>query len=261
MDYPTGLVGIKRKVSWQSLCEELFIEPSQRLEESGSPAKERVRKAAKKLEAAGLLIIKSKGYRLIFDCVLADRDQSVQKNKDTIRTYFEDTFECEEIQANTTTYEQDQNYLDIPKNQNKDIHPVSGNKSDKSDLLDLCAKKQNFDMFWAMYPVRKVKKNAEKKFLALELTQELFDEMLKALDAQIKHKQQCDSQDIFCPEFPYAERWISQRRWEDEINEAMRSTRGNGNETDKQLRKRERDEVADEMERKAWLELKQHFKR
>lgn len=126
MDYATGISGIKRKISWQSICEELYIEPGHRLEESGTPKKERVRKAAKKLERQGIIKTLSEEKRLIFECVLASQDNSAQNNKDTIRTRHKDIAEEENNLDKSVSYVNVNQHKDIHKNENKDIPPVSG---------------------------------------------------------------------------------------------------------------------------------------
>jgi hypothetical protein len=75
---------------------------------------------------------------------------------------------------------------------------------------------EDFILFWKDYPVKKEKPRALKEWEKLKPDINLI---LPILQAQIKHKQQCDKINKFCPEFPYAERWIKNRRWEDEIPE------------------------------------------
>ncbi|MDP2660372.1 MAG: hypothetical protein Q8R28_06560 [Dehalococcoidia bacterium] len=40
------------------------------------------------------------------------------------------------------------------------------------------------------------------------------DEMLEAIEAQKAHKAECDRRGVFCPEFPFAQKWLDGRRWE-----------------------------------------------
>ena len=78
VDYQTEIIGIKRRVSYQSLSEELYIEPHQGFVQSGSPSKDQIRRSLKALEKAGLIKIQSLDKQLIFKCLLLDRDNSVQ---------------------------------------------------------------------------------------------------------------------------------------------------------------------------------------
>ncbi|WP_093428711.1 hypothetical protein [Thiohalospira halophila] len=86
MDYASGTVGIRRRVSWQSLGEALYVEPHQGLKGSGAPSKEQVRRYAGWLERAGLVSMESAGLRLVFRCLMAQTDDSAQKKPDTIPT-------------------------------------------------------------------------------------------------------------------------------------------------------------------------------
>lgn len=78
MDYATGIVGIERRISYQSLREEMFVEPEAGVSDSGTPTKNKIIRAIARLERLGLL--KRIDERpLVFECVLANRDKSVQK--------------------------------------------------------------------------------------------------------------------------------------------------------------------------------------
>lgn len=77
MDYSTGIVGIKRGISYQSLREELYVE-TQRGKTGGSPSKDQMRRVVKSLERAGLISIQSEDKQLILKCELASCDYSAQ---------------------------------------------------------------------------------------------------------------------------------------------------------------------------------------
>jgi hypothetical protein len=80
MDYATGEVGRKHRVSWQGLSETLYVEPQQGCADTGSPSRDRVKRAAKWLERAGLVIMRSiqAEKHLIFFLPLADMQKSAQ---------------------------------------------------------------------------------------------------------------------------------------------------------------------------------------
>ncbi len=84
MDYSTGLVGVRRRVSWQQLSETLYVDPHAGLAESGRIGREQVRRLAGWLQRAGLLENRSDERRkqLIFFLPMADRDESAQKQPD-----------------------------------------------------------------------------------------------------------------------------------------------------------------------------------
>lgn len=85
VDYKTGLVGIRRGISYQSLSEALYIEPHSGIK-SGSPSKDKLRRALKGLEKAGLIQIQSWERKLVLRCLLLDRHDSVH-NKAAIKTH------------------------------------------------------------------------------------------------------------------------------------------------------------------------------
>jgi len=78
MDYGTGVVGVRRKVSWQSLSEALYIEPHQGIK-GGSPTKKELRGALVWLQKAGLLSANLSQRNLVFECLLASRDNCARK--------------------------------------------------------------------------------------------------------------------------------------------------------------------------------------
>lgn len=80
MDYRNGIVGIARGISWQSLQEEMYIEPGQGLTGTGTPAKSKIRRLAERAMKAGLIEDRSESKKLIFFLALAVTDQSA-KNK------------------------------------------------------------------------------------------------------------------------------------------------------------------------------------
>jgi hypothetical protein len=81
MDYATGIVGIKRGISYQSLSEVLFIEPSRGRQNHGSPTQKSIRFAIDLLVRAGLVESRSADRRLIYHLPLADADQSAPGNR------------------------------------------------------------------------------------------------------------------------------------------------------------------------------------
>jgi|GEM_PF-1741599 len=79
MDYGTGIVGFRRGVSWKSIAEELYIEPHPGIK-SGEPSEKELRRALVWLQKAGLLSANKDGKkRLIFECLLASRDNCARK--------------------------------------------------------------------------------------------------------------------------------------------------------------------------------------
>lgn len=79
MAYANGMVGERPRVSWQALCEALYIEPGPG-RAGGSVHRDQVRRLAWHLERAGLIEFRSERTerRLIFFLPMAARDQSAR---------------------------------------------------------------------------------------------------------------------------------------------------------------------------------------
>lgn len=76
---------------------------------------------------------------------------------------------------------------------------------------------QMFNEFWKLYPKKRDKANARKKWLKLKPNDELFKTIISALTKQIQSEQwQKDNGQYI----PYPTTWINGERWEDEIKEA-----------------------------------------
>lgn len=78
MDYASGVVGVKRGISWKSIAEELYVEPHQGIK-GGEPSEKELRRALIWLQKEGLLGPNQAERRLVFELLLATRDQSVSK--------------------------------------------------------------------------------------------------------------------------------------------------------------------------------------
>lgn len=82
MDYVTGTVGMTRQISWQSVSEDLYVEPHQGIKASGSPTAKQLRHSVEWLERAGLVTRSRRSNRskkqLVFFCPLAGTDKSAR---------------------------------------------------------------------------------------------------------------------------------------------------------------------------------------
>lgn len=136
MDFGSGYCGVRQgcRISWQGLCESLYVEPHQGYTDTGTPNKSKVRRAGQLLEKSGLIVNKSQVKKLIFFLPLATQDKSVQNKPDTNPTHIPD------IEADTgfdLASTEDSNVYhffpkegdiepDIPETPKPDTHPVSG---------------------------------------------------------------------------------------------------------------------------------------
>jgi hypothetical protein len=82
MDYATGITGIKRKISYKSLSEEIYVTPHQGLKDTRERSVAQLKRAIKALEKAGLItnhsIATKTEKQLILKCILATTDKSAQ---------------------------------------------------------------------------------------------------------------------------------------------------------------------------------------
>ena len=72
MDVKTAITGIKRRVSYQSISEQLYVEPHQGIK-SQSFSRDQIRRAIAGLERAGVIKMQSEGKQLILKCLLASQ--------------------------------------------------------------------------------------------------------------------------------------------------------------------------------------------
>ncbi len=75
---------------------------------------------------------------------------------------------------------------------------------------------ENFEILWKTYPVKRDKAKALTVFKKINPQNGIFETMINAINNQIKNKETCDKNKKFCPEFQYLERWLKNKRWEDE---------------------------------------------
>lgn len=81
---------------------------------------------------------------------------------------------------------------------------------------------ENFNELWKSFDnnfgSKGAKKNAEAEYLKLKPDDEMLQTMITAVINQIREKQSKRDTGQFSPDFQAVERWIKNRRWEDEIN-------------------------------------------
>ncbi len=75
---------------------------------------------------------------------------------------------------------------------------------------------ETFDQFWKSYPKKVSKKRAQKIWDKLEMTDELFSQIMDSLEAQKSSPQWQKDNGQF---IPYPTTWLNGQRWEDEISQ------------------------------------------
>lgn len=210
MDRETFLVGSKkRRISYQSLAEDLYVEPHQGLEHSGSPSRQQLRRVIYALERAGLIEIQSNRKNLILKCILADSDSSVQNKPDTNPTSQPDTNPNKENYLKSSTYNQNCKKADTAKN----IKPDTPHNSEN---IFFYLHKQ-FEKFWTLYPIKLDEVSAFQEFSTLQPNEELLSNILAALEAQIQNRAEMEMKTGWAPHWKYPAKWLAQQCWNDEL--------------------------------------------
>ena len=113
-----------------------------------------------------------------------------------------------EIDADTTLSKS------VDDNTSKQKKSPSNKKNDEIYI-------QRFDKFWEIYPKKKDKAKARKKWLKLKPDDEMFNKIITAVkeQAQSDQWQKDDGQYI-----PYPSTWLNGERWNDEIKKAVHIT-------------------------------------
>ena len=90
MDYATGVVGLKRGISYQSISEAVYIEPRAGVK-GGSPHKSSIRRALDQLIKSGLIERFGCPDNLVFKMPFAYADNNARKKADIKPTPHNDT--------------------------------------------------------------------------------------------------------------------------------------------------------------------------
>jgi hypothetical protein len=238
MDFKTGIVGIKRGVSWQSLKEELFVEAKQG-SKSKVPSRETVRRIAKQLEKAGLIKIKSRSRKLIIECLLALAHRPVQKNpdrmSDTSTLKNNEKSDISKHFKKTLDNGYSKNLLKKSDTSNKKNDPKPEAMSDTPlykdiyistnvDILsDLKIKNIFEEYFWQPYPQghRVKKKQAYEKYKRKKYYLSPHKEKIRddILHRQKKHSPWLEGY------VPHPTTYLNGERWNDEIQEEKLNAR------------------------------------
>ncbi len=142
MDVKTGITGIKRRISYQSIAEQLYIEPHQGIK-SQSFSRDQVRRAISGLTRAGLIEVQSEGKQLILKCPLASRHFSVQ-NKAAINPPQKATIKPHEKNLVNTGFSE----KECTKADTVEPPKAATPLKDNNYIYLLSA----FEQFWNLYP-------------------------------------------------------------------------------------------------------------
>lgn len=217
MDLKTGITGIKRRISYQSIAEQLYIEPHQGIK-SQSFSRDQVRRAVLGLARVGLIEIQSDGMQLILKCLLATTNYSVQ-NKAAINPPQKAATKPREISLVNTGFSES-------KDEKADIGetPKAATPLKEDHYIFLLEK---FDHFWRMYPEKKSRERAFEIFQQINPDEHLLQTMLQALDNQIKAHTAKETHGEWVPAWKFPVNWLSQQCWEDEVKIELKQEKRN----------------------------------
>ena len=209
MDRKTGITGIKRRISYQSLREVLYVEPIAGTQNIGSPSQDQIRRAIKQLIQKGLLEVQPAQKQLIFKCLLALRDKSVQNQAATRPPYEAATRPTDDKLDITGVSEISISQATRPKT------PQAATPHKDNNYLFFLP--EAFSSFWESYPQKQGKQNAWVIFQTLNPDDLLMQKMLDALKAQVASVNERKALGLWVPNWKHPANWLTQHCWEDEI--------------------------------------------
>jgi len=80
-----------------------------------------------------------------------------------------------------------------------------------------------FLTFWDLWPNKVGRKQAEKAWSKLKLSDELLDEITRGLAKQLKEHRMRTDNGVWCPDWPNPATWINGERWKDEVEDIQDS--------------------------------------
>ncbi|KTC98226.1 hypothetical protein [Legionella erythra] len=208
MDVKTGTVGLKRGISYQSLTEQLYIEPHPGIKAT-SFSRAQVRRAIDGLERAGLIEVQSEAQQLILKCPLANKPYSVQNKAVTNPSQLAVTVDNANNHASTGFSASEAAKADTGK-MAKAVIPHN-----KDYLLFFLL--SQFEQFWSLYPQQQNREKAWEAFQCLNPDETLCQKILHALKAQINHRNELTANGQWVPAWKYPANWLSQQGWNETL--------------------------------------------
>ncbi|HAT8140924.1 TPA: Vir protein [Legionella pneumophila] len=196
MDRKTFVVGIKRKISYQSLRETLYVAPIKGVK-TGCPSHQQMKRVIKSLARQGIIEICSTPKNLIVKCLLAN-------------PYEVTGFENESQSENSaSTQVENQPALSENLKSVKTEKPAYLSKSaikaqPSNNLKELYLK---FEQFWQLYPLPSYKSEAWKQFQQIDPDERLFVEIMDGLQEQLTKVNRSGAY------WPYPASWLGQKNW------------------------------------------------
>nr|HAT1990618.1 Vir protein [Legionella pneumophila] len=197
MDRKTFIVGIKRKISYQSLRETLYVAPIKGVK-TGCPSHQQMKRVIKSLARQGIIEICSTPQNLIVKCLLANPYEPVDiKN------------ESQPENSASTQVEQNQsapteNLRSVKTEKPTYLSKSALNAQPSSNLKNLY---QKFEQFWQLYPLPSYKTEAWKQFQQIDPDERLFEQIMVGLQEQLTKINRSGAY------WPYPASWLGQKSW------------------------------------------------
>ncbi|MGC1181936.1 hypothetical protein [Legionella sp.] len=208
MDVKTGIVGVKRRVSLQSIAEELYIEAHQGVK-GEKYSRAQTRRALSALQRAGVISLQSEDLQLILKCNLATLGYFSQNKVVTNPSQKAVTFCSDQSFENKGFYE---GYSEKPVTEK--LSKADTPLIKENNYIYLL---QGFDHFWRVYPEKKSRERAFEIFKQINPDEHLLQIMLQALEQQIKAHKAKKAHSEWVPAWKFPANWLSQKCWEDEV--------------------------------------------
>lgn len=208
MDVKTGIVGIKRRISLQSISEELYIQPHQGVR-GEKYSRAQARRALSALERVGLITLQSEDLQLILKCNLATFGYFAQNKVVTNPSQKAVTFCSDQSFENKGVYG-DLSEKPITVEPSKAVTPLYSN----NNYIFLL---KHFKQFWDLYPLKNSEAKAWQIFQELNPSDELVAQIVTALKNQIQFVQRQQSLGHWVPNWKNPANWLAQRCWNDVI--------------------------------------------
>ena len=99
-------------------------------------------------------------------------------------------------------------------NNKKKLNEIKGKEIKSNEIKSSASEYTLFDKFYAHYPRKTKRPDAERAFNKLLMTEELFDKIMTSIDGFKKSRDWKKDNGQF---IPYPATWLNARQWEDEI--------------------------------------------
>ncbi|MDX1838869.1 Vir protein [Legionella taurinensis] len=197
MDRKTFMVGIKRKISYQSLRETLYVAPIKGVK-TGCPSHQQMKRVIKSLARQGIIEIRSTTKNLIVKCLLANPHEPI----DTEKGAHTDKSPSNHLEQNQPIPPETLKSIETEKPAY--LSEKSFKVKPSSNLNDLY---QKFEQFWQYYPLPSYKAEAWKQFQQIDPDEKLFAKIMNGLQKQLEKVNRSGAY------WPYPASWLGQKSW------------------------------------------------